>query len=320
MENSGNETFADKTNEVNINGLVSNTRGIATGDYDNDGDIDVFISNVGAGIPSLFFRNDGTTFTEIAQGLGLASLPGGSHSAEFADFDNDGDLDLLLGNTIYLMRNDNGTFTDVTVSAGLNLTNVAFRGSSFNDLDNDGDLDVIILANLVGQKVSVFENNGNGTFTDVTATSGLNGTLAGRYHTLAMADYDNDGRVDLFIGLDPNSQHLLYRNITQSENWIKLKLIGTLSNKAAIGARVGMAGIFLVPHRLVNLTEGASDHMVGACGPPDGINGCAGVEDRAACIQEGLQDIDGRARIAPDFADVDALAKFFAERTRVGMG
>jgi len=255
LENSGNETFIDKTNEVNLNGLFSNTRGIATGDYDNDGDIDVFISNVGV-TSNHFFRNEGTTFSEIAQSLGLA-LPGnGSHGAEFVDYDNDGDLDLLFGDIVRLFRNDNGSFIDVTVSAGLNLGAIPFRGSSFNDLDNDGDLDIIILANLVGQKASVYENNGNGTFTDVTATSGLDGTLPGRYHTLAMSDYDNDGRTDLFIGLDPNSQHLLYRNITPIRNWVKIKLIGTLSNKAAIGARIELTAGGKKQFREVNGGEG----------------------------------------------------------------
>lgn len=176
LKNLGNKTFANLSGLINLTGFGSNARGIATGDFDRDGDIDVFVPNTDR--RNYFFRNDGNVFSEIAAFLGIDFPTGNTHSAEFADYDNDGDLDLLIGSNdnagpFRLLRNEGNIFKDVTVNSGLDPTTIHFRGSSFNDFDNDGYLDLIVIPNNARRKIALFHNNSNGTFSDITSTSGL---------------------------------------------------------------------------------------------------------------------------------------------------
>jgi hypothetical protein len=186
-----------------------------------------------------FFRNDGNLFSEVASSSGVEFRSDKTHSAEFADYDNDGDLDLLIGNNdsagpYRLLRNDGGIFKDRTLAAGLNPTTIHFRGSAFGDFDNDGFLDLIVAINTLGRKIALYHNNGSGTFTDITATAGLD-TLIPTL-TLAVADFDNDGKLDIYCGSGVNTvKDQIYRNVSIAKNWLKLRLIGTASNKSGIG-------------------------------------------------------------------------------------
>ncbi|MDM8008605.1 MAG: VCBS repeat-containing protein [Phycisphaerae bacterium] len=169
---------------------------LSWGDYDNDGDLDLAIAgNTGTTYVTKIYRNDGAgAFTDIG-----ANLTGGyTCSLSWGDYDNDGDLDLVIaGNTgttyvTKIYRNDGGgAFTDI----GANLTGVRFCSLSWGDYDNDGDLDLAIAGDTGSMRVSnIYRNDGNGAFTDIEAN--LEGALV---CSLSWGDYDNDGDLDLAV-------------------------------------------------------------------------------------------------------------------------
>jgi hypothetical protein len=186
------------------------------GDYDNDGDLDILLTgNTGtssAPVPiSKVYRNNGDgIFTDINAGLyGVYRGP-----ANWGDFDNDGDLDILLagadGSSNYLSkiyRNDgNGVFTDI--NAGLE--GVYMSSADWGDYDNDGDLDIVIAGYNGSVRIAKIYNNDSGVFTDIEA--GLIGKQRG---SSAWGDYDNDGDLDLIItGLSVSEGNIskIYRN------------------------------------------------------------------------------------------------------------
>ena len=185
---------------------------VAWGDYDNDGDLDILLSGRdGGGIyVTLVYRNDGGTFTNISAGLtGVAAS-----SVAWGDYDNDGDLDILLsgvdsGNNraAQIYRNEDGTFTDI----GAGLTGVSDSSVTWGDYDNDGDLDILLSGwDGVLNRVARVYRNDDGTFTDISA--GLTGV---EDSSVAWGDYDNDGDLDILLsGQDggDNPVARVYRN------------------------------------------------------------------------------------------------------------
>ncbi|RIK63673.1 hypothetical protein DCC62_26420 [candidate division KSB1 bacterium] len=259
LKNQGNGTFSNLTTNVGVNGLFSDTRGIAAGDYDLDGDMDIVIPNTGP-TRNYFFRNNGSNFTEIAKGLGVAMESDFSHSAEFADYDNDGDLDLLVGNNdqvgpLRLFRNDSNSFIEVTALSGLDPTAPYFRGSAFADFDNDGLLDLVFVPRATNKRISIYRNQGNGKFVDATISAGIDSLL--HANTLAVADYDNDGRLDIYFGtyeVEPRDR--LYRNTSTARNWLNIKLVGVKSNTFGVGAWIELIAQGKKQYRQINAGYG----------------------------------------------------------------
>ena len=146
-------------------------------------------------------------------------------------------------NSLY-RNNGNGTFTEVTSDSIV--SEAGFYGScAWGDYDNDGFLDLFLGQLNPGQNNVLYHNNGDGTFTKVLEGSLVND--GGVSHASAWADYDNDGFLDLFVANTvtfpggatySNFRNFLYRNDGNTNQWIKLKLVGTVSNRAAIGAKV----------------------------------------------------------------------------------
>ncbi len=184
---------------------------VAWGDYDNDGDLDILLTgrNDGETPISLIYRNDAGVFTDV--GAGLPGVYG--NSAAWGDYDDDGDLDILLtgqdvgGTPISLIyRNDAGVFTYIDIW----LTGVRWGSSVWGDYDNDGDLDILLTGcdNIWGSLSLVYRNDGGG-FTDIEA--GLPGVCDS---SVAWGDYDNDGDLDILLsgenGGDPITR--IYRN------------------------------------------------------------------------------------------------------------
>ena len=164
---------------------------VAWGDYDNDGDLDIFLTG---GISKIFTNNAGT-FTELA----TANFPRlSSGSVDWGDYDNDGDLDILLtGYTGSLdiskiYTNTNGVFTEL-ISA--NLTGVSYSSTAWGDYDNDGDLDVLLSGYTGSARVTKIYTNTAGSFTEL-ATANLLGVQEG---SIAWGDYDNDGDLDILL-------------------------------------------------------------------------------------------------------------------------
>ncbi|MEO6033646.1 MAG: CRTAC1 family protein, partial [Verrucomicrobiota bacterium] len=215
----------------------------AWGDYNNDGRPDLFLPN--ADQSNYLYRNDGGgTFTRVGAGMLDGSFHG--ESAAWGDYDNDGDLDLFVACALapgtgsspnFLYRNDgNGVFTSLTTLPANDPDDQggASRGCTWGDYDNDGWLDLFV-GNRAGQNDYLYHNNGDGTFTKVTNSIAANDGADSQ--ACAWGDYDNDGFLDLFVG-NFSGTNFLYRNNGNDNHWLKLRLINTLSNRAALGAKV----------------------------------------------------------------------------------
>jgi hypothetical protein len=202
----------------------------AWGDYDNDGDPDLYITNDG---PNRLLRNGGGgVFTRVT---GLVIQDGGAgQGVAWGDYDNDGDLDLYVANWATgnrLIRNDgNDTFTAIT-SGPLGGTDNS-TGVAWGDCDNDGDLD-LYLANY-GQPNKLLRYDGDTTFTELT-----DGPLgdAGNGTGVAWADHDLDGDLDLYLVNDGQPNVLMRNDLESGAHWLHLDLVGVASNRSAIGAR-----------------------------------------------------------------------------------
>lgn len=185
--------------------------GCAWGDYNNDGHLDLFVSNFGTPFNYLY-RNDGNgSFTRITTGA-IATDDTNSEGAAWADYDNDGNLDLFVavglgGNDLLYRNNGDGSFTKIAsgpvVQSGGNS-----RGCAWGDYDNDGHVDLFV-ANEQGQNNFLFHNSGDGTFTKIT--SGNIANDGGASYGCAWGDYDSDGFLDLFVA-NLNQNNFLYHN------------------------------------------------------------------------------------------------------------
>ncbi len=236
--NDGDGTFTESSEQTGLN-FTANSRGTAVGDYDNDNDLDLFIAC--SETPNKFLQNNNGVFMDIASALGISYPTIFNGNAVFGDYDNDGDVDLLLsysGSPVKLLRNNGNSFTDVTSASGLQLDCGVNTGSAFADFDNDGDLDIVAQIHCTGKRIGLFSNNGNGTFADISSTFILHNTTVGTSNSLAVGDYDDDGKLDLYIGETQTSDSLYHNNTTNTNHYIKFKLNGVISNTTAIGASV----------------------------------------------------------------------------------
>jgi hypothetical protein len=220
-------------------------------DYDNDGFMDLFVVSASPDpFNRLYHNNRDGTFTPIQTNTVANDqwpLGGQGNAAAWGDYDNDGLPDLFIAasstpNRLY--HNDGaGSFTKVTSGPMLpHAPGVAAWGCAWGDYDNDGHLDLFV-ANANGNN-QLFRNNGDGTFTAIVSDAPVNEGGPGITHlTPSWVDYDNDGALDLFVagGLTDQGtpvKNLLYRNNGNTNAWLKVNCIGTVSNRAAIGAKV----------------------------------------------------------------------------------
>ncbi len=195
-------------------------------DSDNDGDLDLFLANQ-AGVADALWRNDGTSFTDVAKQVGVAgparTKAEGGVGCAVGDYDNDGRLDIFVpnyGHNQLYRNNGDGTFTDTAPKVGLAVENHAV-GSDWGDYDNDGDLDLSVIS-YVGEPGAqtplnaLFRNDGPAGFVNVlTKESPLNKAD----HASQFVDYDNDGGIDLSItdGYGPQGGHFVFRNTSSPE-------------------------------------------------------------------------------------------------------
>ena len=253
--NDGGVSFADITRPAGLYDESGRQLGVVFGDYDDDGDQDLYVANDMTA--NFLFRNDGDArFGEVGLFAGVALSDGARPEAgmgtDFGDCDRDGDLDIVVCNfqweSCRLYRNDGGgAFSDRSFASGLGeptLATLTF-GTEFLDYDNDGDLDLYLANGHVHPEVGVFDqaasyaqtdqlfaNDGDGRYSTVPLT------LRGVGRGAAFADIDNDGDLDAFISNNGQRPHLLRNDGSNANHWIAVKTVGRVSNRDGIGARI----------------------------------------------------------------------------------
>jgi len=270
--NNKNGTFREIAATANAD-VLKFVKGVTSGDYDNDGWKDIFISTMNG--ERLLLKNMGIVeneirFSDVTKAAHLDNEDGRTFVTWFWDYDNDGWLDIFVCDytfdnpMAYYMaaeklnipagspekmllyhNNQDGTFTNAANELGLN-KNVFAMGSNFGDIDNDGFLDMYLgtgnpqFSSLIPNRM--FKNLGGKQFVDVTASARVGHLQKG--HGVSFADIDNDGDQDIHIemgGAYPGDayQNSLFLNPGQgSNNWICLELEGSTSNRSAIGTRL----------------------------------------------------------------------------------
>jgi len=259
--NKGNGTFEDVTKMAGLYDPSSKSLGIALVDIDNDGWLDLFVAN-DTQANKLYRNNHDGTFTETAFPAGVAYSEAGKAragmGADAADYDLSGREGLLIGNfaneSLALYHNDgSGLFSDQSVSSGIaspSAKSLTF-GTFFFDYDLDGLPDIFAVNGHVADDISViqpairyaeppllFRNKGNGKFEDVSGKVGpaLSQSIVGR--GAAYADFDNDGDLDLILTTNNGPAKLLRNDNGNQNDMLRIKVVGTRSNRDGIGAKV----------------------------------------------------------------------------------
>jgi len=259
--NNGDGTFTNVTKKAGIYQPAGKNLAVGAADYDNDGWPDIFVANDGLNA-YLYHNEHNGTFKEQGSLTGMAFTGQGRTMAamciSIGDFNNDGWLDLYIsdfqGNSDHLWQNDgHGLFDEVSDHAGITVPTRAVLsfGGGFFDYDNDGWLDLYITNGHVYPEIeqvspeiryrqsdTLFHNDGHGKFTDVSKNSGdaLQTSHVGR--GVAFADFDNDGFMDVVVASNNGPPFLLHNGGGNGNHFVCFRLVGTKSNRDAMGARL----------------------------------------------------------------------------------
>ncbi len=261
FRNNGDGTFSDVSKAAGILDTPGTYGlGVLVADFDNDGWPDIYVANDSTS-SALYKNNHDGTFSEIGIPAGVAYSADGKSQAGMgvsaADFDGDGWLDIVktnfAGDTSSLYRNlGENHFEDQTFQAGLG-RNTRFLGwgAAFLDFDNDGWPDILLANGHVYPEVGnsdteagykqrkvLYRNLGNSHFADVSTQAGPGILEQVSARGLAVGDFDNDGDLDIAVNCVNDVPQLLRCDNSTGRHWLQVKLVGTVSNRSAIGARV----------------------------------------------------------------------------------
>jgi hypothetical protein len=259
--NGGDGTFADITKQAGVQRTDGKSLGVIFLDYDEDGWPDIFVAN--DRVPNFLFRNERNgRFRETGLLAGVAVASDGKARAgmgtDFGDYDNDGHPDLVVTNfdleTHSVFRNlGGGIFADATAQSGVGPPTLPFVGfgTAWFDGDNDGDLDLAIVNGHVldnpgvfrtgashAQRRLLFVNNGKGRLAEIGRSAGPGFEPERVSRGLFVGDVDNDGDLDMLITNNGQAAELLRNDGMNRGNSLILRLVGTKSNRDAIGARL----------------------------------------------------------------------------------
>ncbi len=259
--NNGDGTFTNVTKSSKILEPEGKNLSVGAADYDNDGWPDIFVAN--DGVRSFLFHNlRNGTFEEIARMSGMAFTQMGQTMAAMCistgDYNNDGLLDLYIsdfqGSSDHLWHNaGKGGFDEVSDSAGITVPtrNVLSFGGGFVDYDNDGWLDLFIANGHVypeieqaspethyKQRNTLFHNEHNGRFAETSATAGISAMPPRVGRGAAFLDFDNDGFMDILVANNNDPPSLLHNSGASGNHFLNFRLVGTKSNRDAMGARI----------------------------------------------------------------------------------
>jgi len=251
FHNNCNGTFTDVSEKSGIAEFRSRAMGVTAGDFDLDGWPDIYVANDKT--ENFLFHNEKNgTFKEIAVSAGVAYGQSGENTSAmgpvFIDLDHDGKVDLWVSDSKYnrLMKNiGNYKFQDFTEQAGISQAAAQYVswGTGVYDFDNDGWEDIFIshggLIHMIPQEHSIFRNLGDWKFEDVSSTAGpfmeKTKTVA---RGAAFADYDNDGKIDVYMVNLGGPAYLLHNVTATTNHWAAFKLVGKKSSRDGIGAQV----------------------------------------------------------------------------------
>jgi enediyne biosynthesis protein E4 len=259
--NNGDGTFTDVSEEAGISQLSGKGMSITFADYDGDGYMDAFVAN-DTTRNFLFHNLGGKRFEEVGEAAGVAYGASGAAlsgmGADFRDVNNDGLPDIwhtsVEFETFPFYGNQgHGEFADLTVSSGVGRTTSQMSGwgNGVFDFDNDGWKDFFVARSNVLDNISalvaerrypepnsIFRNLGTGKFADVSSTAGPDFQKEAAHRGVAFGDLDNDGRIDAVVSVLGGAAKLLHNVSTGAQHWVLLNLVGTKSNRMAIGAQV----------------------------------------------------------------------------------
>jgi hypothetical protein len=208
-----NLMFTQCINSGHLADVTTNSWNAAWLDYNNDGWEDLYVADRDPSKPNLLYSNNGTSFTRVTTGP-LVNTFEKTIAAAWGDFNNDGFVDVFVANATgtksRLYKNNNGNFVEV-VNSGIDTDPQYFHGAAWFDMDNDSYLDLIVTNFFETQFHQMYRNNGNGTFTRILDNPIV--SESNRSTMPALADYNRDGLVDVFIPNGQNKANSLFKNL-----------------------------------------------------------------------------------------------------------